>query len=140
MRNPNPDTCPDYIPAYLLEVDEYRGVICRRHPNGGGWVDETADVEPSVRVSENASVRGLSRITGNVCVSGDSMVRDSDVHGGEGINGIQVVSSIVEYSTVERDDSAPHGRLSIISASVLMHAQLTNPSIIHDEDLYRVTQ
>ncbi len=140
MKNPNPDTCPDYIPEYLLEVGEYRGVTCRRHPNGGGWVDETADVEPGVRVSQNAAVRGLSRITGNVCVSGDSMVRDSDIHGGESVNGIQVVNSIVEYSTIERDDAMPRGRLSIIDGSVLVRAELANPPIIHDENLYRVTQ
>ncbi len=129
-----PAECPEFIPAYLEETQTHKGIVtARRHPNGGGWVDSTSRVAPTVRVSRNASVRGRSVVIGNVCVSGDSVVSDSAIYGGDGENGIQVVDSIVDRSELDRDGSMPTDRLSVISASVLRCAELVNPPIIHDE-------
>ena len=46
-----------------------------KHPNGGGWVAETATVEGSARVSDNAWVSGNARVSDNARVSGDAWTR-----------------------------------------------------------------
>lgn len=54
----------------------------RRHPNGGGWVAATAQVDPSAyvargaRVLDRARVRGRARITGSAVVAEDAEVGD----------------------------------------------------------------
>ncbi len=55
------------------------------HPNGGGWVDATARVEPGAFVGpeamvlEQAQVLGKARIEGRAVVSGKAQVRDNAV-------------------------------------------------------------
>lgn len=45
-----------------------------RHPNGGGWVEDTANVDASARVSGDAWVYGDARVYGDAWVSGDAWV------------------------------------------------------------------
>lgn len=60
-----------------------RAVKAHRHPNGGGWVADTAHVEKSAYIGANAVVfnaaRVLShaRIVGNAMVYGEAVVRDN---------------------------------------------------------------
>lgn len=134
MKKLNPNAkCPDKIPAYLCVTQTYGSETLWRHPNGGGWVSERADVDPSVCVTSNAKVLGYSVLTGEVDITGDSKIVDTKVHGG--INGVRIVSTIMERSQVVRDDTMPKDAPSIISASVAWRADIVNPGIIHDQNL-----
>ena len=50
------------------------GVPYHRHPNGGGWVADTATVTDSAFVGLNACVRDKARVLDNVRVYGNSWV------------------------------------------------------------------
>jgi hypothetical protein len=63
-------------------------VPAQKHPNGGGWVAQTAIVEniayvgPDAKVYGNARVYGNSRISGTAEVSGDTKITDGHFHVG----------------------------------------------------------
>lgn len=136
MKRLNPNAkCPEKIPAYLCETEVYGSETLWRHPNGGGWVSERADVGPSVCVTKNAKVLGYSVLTGEVNITGDSKIVDTEVHGG--VNGIDIVSTIMERSQVVRDETMSKDALSVISASVAWRADIVNPGLIHDQNLER---
>lgn len=66
----------------LHDFKDGRGrVRAHRHPNGGGWVEESAAVEPSVVVYEKASVTGDSVLQGHGVVSDYSRVHNSSAYG-----------------------------------------------------------
>ncbi|GAB2596052.1 Svx/AvrXca family virulence/avirulence protein [Streptomyces capparidis] len=79
------------------------------HPNGGGWVDNRANVAASVHVGPRAAVLGNSTLTGNVRVEGlawvnsgatlrdNVVVRDNAiVQGGANLSGNVVVGGDAE--------------------------------------------
>ena len=47
-------------------------VAAHRHPNGGGWVADTAQVEASAYVGPDAQVYGNARVFGNARVYGNA--------------------------------------------------------------------
>jgi len=49
------------------------------HANGGGWVDATASVEPTVFVGRNANVLGSSVATGSARITNQAVVLDSRI-------------------------------------------------------------
>jgi tetrahydrodipicolinate N-succinyltransferase len=49
-------------------------VPAHQHPNGGGWIAETATVEKSAFVGPSALVSGDAWVSGNARVSGTSRV------------------------------------------------------------------
>lgn len=49
-------------------------VPAHQHPNGGGWIAETATVEKSAFVGPSALVSGDAWVSGNAWVSGTSRV------------------------------------------------------------------
>ena len=49
-------------------------VPAHQHSNGGGWVADTATVEPNARVSGDARVSGAAHVSGDACVYGDAHV------------------------------------------------------------------
>ena len=54
-----------------------------RHPNGGGWVQDTASVAKTVFVGEGAWVYGNAWVYGDAVVCGDAVVYgDAEVYGG----------------------------------------------------------
>lgn len=53
-----------------------------RHPDGGGWVDNRADVASTVRVGPRAAVFGDSAVTGNARVGGLARVDSGATMGG----------------------------------------------------------
>lgn len=59
----------------------------RSHPNGGGWVADTAQVAASVYVGPRAIVRGRSVITGEVRIDGTAWVEDATISGRVVIDG-----------------------------------------------------
>lgn len=56
--------------------DEFRSAG-HVHPNGGGWVSNSATVDASVYVGPQAIVRGTARLTGNVRVEGTAWVENA---------------------------------------------------------------
>ena len=66
---------------HLFDFEDSQGPVpAHRHPNGGGWVAdtayvaETAYVGPDARVFGNAWVYGYARVYGNAQVYGDALV------------------------------------------------------------------
>jgi len=51
-------------------------VPAHRHPNGGGWVAETAHVAPTVYVERDAQVYGHARVCDHVNLLGEARVYD----------------------------------------------------------------
>jgi hypothetical protein len=49
-------------------------VIAHQHPNGGGWVSDSAQVDDSAFVGPYARVYGNARVSGNARVFGDAIV------------------------------------------------------------------
>ena len=49
-------------------------VPAHRHPNGNGWVADSATVDASALIGENALVYGNARVSGRVLVYGDAQV------------------------------------------------------------------
>jgi len=97
------------------------------HPNGGGWVDATAQVDPAAFVAstaavlDRAKVSGTARIEGRAVVSGNAQVRDKAVVSGRAlVTGNAIVGgnarveedATVYGGTVEED--ARIGALTIV--------------------------
>lgn len=63
------------------------------HPNGGGFVAATAQVDDSVYVGENARVLGYAKVSGNAVIDGYATVTDSaQVSGNAIVTGHAVVA------------------------------------------------
>lgn len=45
-----------------------------RHPNGGGWVQDTASVDETAHIGPDAEVFGTARVSGNAWVCGAARV------------------------------------------------------------------
>ena len=60
-------------------------VPAHQHPNGGGWVADTATVDPTAYVGPNAKVFGKAMIHGNATVAGDAQVFDNAAVSGNAI-------------------------------------------------------
>ena len=54
--------------SFLKENEQHQ------HPNGGGWVANTATVDASAFVGSDAQVHGNARVYGNARVSGNAQV------------------------------------------------------------------
>ena len=73
----------------LLDFQDGNGPTpARQHPNGGGWVAETAHVDLSARVSGDAWVYGDAQVYGTALVSGAALVSgDARVYGTAQVSG-----------------------------------------------------
>ena len=78
-----------------------------QHPNGGGWVQNTASVEeaafigPRAIVSDKARVSGVARVSGEALVSGEARVSgDAQVSGEARVSGKARVSGEAQVSGV----------------------------------------
>ncbi len=83
------------------------------HPNGGGWVENTSNVSPSVYVGSHAIVYGNSTINGNVRIENTSVVRNSTISG----NALIQDNAFVSESTISEN------------AKVVGHAQVENVNL-----------
>jgi hypothetical protein len=67
-------------------------VNAHRHPNGGGWVADSAIVAESAYVGPDATVFGLARVYGNARILGNSQVYgDAEVYGSASVYGYSVI-------------------------------------------------
>ncbi|WP_456823285.1 DUF6055 domain-containing protein [Cellulomonas sp. P5_E12] len=56
-----------------------------RHPNGGGWVDDAATVDPTAFVGPDAVVRGAAQVHENARIEGRAWVEAGAVVGGDAV-------------------------------------------------------
>jgi len=74
-------------------------VPAHRHPNGGGWVADSATVAPTARVGEHASVSGHAIVSGyavigeQAIVSGHASVGEQAIVSGHAIVGGRAIVS-----------------------------------------------
>lgn len=60
----------------LFDFEDGRGPVpAHRHPNGGGWVAETAHVDETAYVGPDARVSDYGRVFGNGRVSGGMHIK-----------------------------------------------------------------
>ena len=83
----------------------YGMVAAHRHPNGGGWVADTASVEDGVYVGPNALVYEHAKIHGNVLFSQNRYIvvypkisDNSRVHGNAVVYGNSRISDDAEVA------------------------------------------
>ena len=61
--------------AEMTQFDFGDGPVpAHQHPNGGGWVADTAYVSDTAYVGLNAQVSGNARVSGDAWVSGDTVM------------------------------------------------------------------
>ena len=127
-----------YPPSEDSELHDFEDdngpVPAHRHPNGGGWVantahvDKTAFVGPYAAVFGNATVTGNARITdtdwvlGDARVSGNARVSgDAEVNGNAHVQGSAQVggSAFVAESAVVEDSAVVGGQARILGAALL---------------------
>ena len=88
------------------------GVPAHQHPNGGGWVADTATVHesayvgPSARVSGNAWVCGSARVSGDARVSGNAQVYgNARVEAPRHVLTVGPIGSEDQYATLARTEA-----------------------------------
>ena len=71
-----------------------------KHPNGGGFVADTAEVSKSVFVSSDSVICGHAKVSGNVIVTAQSMILQSPSISGLSGQVLIIASEISGYAQV----------------------------------------
>ena len=72
-----------------------------RHPNGGGWVQDTASVDETAHIGPDAEVSGAAQVCGNAQVYGNARVCGAaEVYGAARVSGNARVSAPRHVLTV----------------------------------------
>ena len=80
-----------------------------QHPNGGGWVQKTALVEPTALVEERAIVFGTARVSGDAWVYGTAQVSgNAHVSGTAQVSGTARVSGNAQVNGTARVSGNAH--------------------------------
>lgn len=119
-----------------------------KHPNGGGWVADSAKVDDSVYVGPDAMVLGTSALTGNVrvedhaIVAGSATVKDNVVISGHAVvdGGGMIYDNGWKFGSVELSGNAVVGDSAVVSglckisgnAKVLQKAYLIESVTVTD--------
>jgi len=135
--------------SVIPQAETYAKGAGHAHPNGGGWVANTASVADSVYVAPNAMVLGTANVSGNVriedyaIVAGSATVKDNAVISGHAIvdgggmiydNGWKSGSVTVSGNAVIGDGAVVTGLCNISgNAKVLQKAYLTESITVTDE-------
>jgi hypothetical protein len=89
-------------------------VPAHRHPNGGGWVADTASVNKTAYIGPEAEVSGEAWVFGKACVSGEARVYgkvevfgDARVFGEAEVYGQACVGSVAQIGGPARVTLAP---------------------------------
>ena len=101
-------------------------VAAHRHPNGGGWIADTASVEDGVYVGPNALVYECAKIHGNVIFSQNRCIMvypkifgNARVHGNAIVYGNTRISDNAEVagnSRIAGQDVWIHGNVKLFDA------------------------
>ena len=80
-----------------------------RHPNGGGWVEDTASVDETAHIGPDAQVCGAARVFGAARVSGDARVSGAAwVFGAARVSGDAEVFGAAQVSGNARVSTSRH--------------------------------
>ena len=96
------------------------------HPNGGGWVADTAQVDSTVYVGPGSTVCDNARVSGNAVIRGNSLVADTArVYGNARVvnstvvNGAQVSGdAVIRGNSLVADTARVYGNARVDSAWV----------------------
>lgn len=139
-RKSTPAPAP-HVPAWLQRLQP--GVQWRKHPNGGGWVSETAYVEqrayvgPQAVVFDRARVLGRSKVLGESKVYGDAEVWGaSTISAGARVHGVTQVTENAHIKRVEVESGhicgnmviATHRDLAVLSVLVAQYKTMQQVS------------
>ncbi|MEY5025558.1 MAG: hypothetical protein RLZZ244_1086, partial [Verrucomicrobiota bacterium] len=77
--------------------------VSHAHPNGGGWVENSATVDVSAYVGPNAKVLGTARVTGSARIEDYAVIKDSArVEGSAVVSGHALVEGDAQVSASAR--------------------------------------
>ena len=105
--------------------------LWHRHPNGGGWVENTAHVDKTAIVEENAVVYDNARVTGDAGVCDNAMVYGNAILDGTTLR-IQHVDDVCGYATVAGDARVFEEARVSGAALVLGSAQVFGTAEVND--------
>ena len=123
------------------DFDDGCGAVrAHRHPNGGGWVADTAHADTDAFVGPEASVFDRAQILGNASVSGSAWVRgDAVLSGSASVAGDAVVEGNARVSGDAEimDNAYVSGDVEVGGVSkVAGDARLGDPMIDQDDATY----
>ena len=95
--------------SFLKENEQHQ------HPNGGGWVANTATVDASAFVGSDARVYGDARVSGDAWVSGNAQVYgDARVYGDAWVSGnAWKTTPLLVQGTKHTATNCKHGFIAI---------------------------
>ena len=103
------------------------------HSNGGGWVESTATVDPSVFVGSHAHVLGYSNLSGNVRIENTALVRDATLTGNVIVKDNAFVSGgFYSEDAILSGQSFAENNIVSGSASLTMRAYVANYQLSGD--------
>ena len=102
------------------------------HPNGGGWVDNYAQVDASAYVGPNAKVLDYAQVRGNARIEDYAIVKDTSI-----VRNNAVVSghALVEGDTVIEDDARVRDRAYVKSATIKNNALVEDYALVNDNSI-----
>ncbi|MCR4644660.1 MAG: hypothetical protein K5695_04530 [Oscillospiraceae bacterium] len=121
------------------------GVAGHIHPNGGGFVADTATVADSVYVAENAQVLGWANVSGNVKILGHAIVAGTAKVSGNAIIGdsacVSGQASITENarvleSALVTDACTVSGNATVKGTAFLYNKETVTGQAMPDGDYY----
>jgi carbonic anhydrase/acetyltransferase-like protein (isoleucine patch superfamily) len=100
-----------YGPARIPITYDFGKGFERAHPhdNGGGWVADTATVEPSVFVGPDAKVCDFAQVSGGARLSGHTIISDRAI----------VMDNALILDSVVADDALVTGEARVINGCVI---------------------
>lgn len=101
------------------------------HSNGGGWVENTANVSSTVYVSPTAIVRGNSEILGNVRIENTAIVIDSRISGN-----VQISNNAFVINCNVRDNAMIKGQAYVENDSIWDNAIVTDRAKVSNYKLH----
>ncbi len=125
---------PELVRPYL------RTMPGKPHSNGGGWVDDRANVDASVYVGHRAMVLGASTLTGSARIDGCAFVENATIGGfAQVLDNAVVRGGVMRDSAIVRDQSLAEnntlsGRALLGGCSIVQNYKLGG-SVIIDGDL-----
>ncbi len=105
------------------------------HPNGGGFVAESAKVDPSVYVGKNARVLGNATVSGNAVIDGYAIVSgNANVSGNAVVTGHAVVAERAQV----RDNAIVGDYAGVMGSTVVSdNARVLESGLVYDN--YKVS-
>jgi len=121
------NTLWDYYDAEY-SMEDVSGVP---HPNGGGFVADTAEVEESVYVASDARILGDSRVSGNARVENMAIIHDSTVEDEAIVSG----KSLVTNRSTVRDNAIVSGQAIVYRSTVHGYARIRDRGRARQSDV-----